>query len=299
MYEHSFQNTNEENQAFTNKYKEYIPNNTTISISCIDNCDVIYGLDLVESERGRYWISRRDKCRDTDLTIFQDINESLVSRSLCGDNWSDKAREFFRKAPAYQDVCKIDAVVTAFGPYGSAIASILIDQKAMYQAYVPTIYVAQHKVPSKQRADISILKTELHELCHVHQNWYTFKEYVDYNHLRDDIDVDAQVWIQNLWHATPMAQEFNEIVGFSQSDDGTWSIRPDNPYRDLYSRQSYKYKTSDPKELSADLCANFLLQKIQPNSIYKEHAQPPYVTPEIQQWIEAYIVLPEPETVMD
>ena len=290
-YTYSFENTNEQNKEFTNNYKQHIPKDTNITITCVDNCTIIYGLDLVEDERDKRWAMSREKCIDvnTDNARF-DSSENIVSESLCGDNWSDKAREFFFYVPIFQDTCKIDVIVRTFIFGGAAFSGILLDQKAMYQVYFPSLYIAQHKDISQQRTDMRLLKTEFHELCHIHQYWYIFKEYIDYNYLKDTASVDEKVWIHKLWIQTPMAQEFNEIVGFAQRGDGTWKLRSDNPYDNTV---AYGYLTSKPKELSAEICAYYLLQKIQPNSIYKKHSQSPYITEEIEQWIEKYIVLPE------
>ena len=183
---------------------------------------------------------------------------------------------------------------------GSASASIYIDRRALYQLFTPTIHIVQHKDPSQQRTDIQLLQTELHELCHMHQSWYTFKEHIDYNYLRDNMGIDEQKWGLDLWIQTPMAQEFNNIVGFSQREDGTWKIRSDNPYRGVYGSGSYyQYFASDPQELSAGLCAFYLLQEIQPDARHKRNAQPPYITEELKGWIETYIVLPEQEMTTD
>ena len=88
---YSFQHTNKENKEFTDNYKEYIPKDTNIHISCIDNCDVIYGLDLVESPDDREWILNVEKCIDISDTAS---GNEIVSFSGCGDHWPEEALLF-------------------------------------------------------------------------------------------------------------------------------------------------------------------------------------------------------------
>ena len=289
-YTYSFENTNEQNQEFTNNYKQHIPKDTNITITCVDNCTIIYGLDLAEDPRERQRIQDIEKCRDIGATQIDRLSEHLISHSPCGDNWSEKGQEFFTFVPSFQDICKIDALVREFTSPGGLMTSILIYHKAMYQAYVPTVYVAQHKDPQHALDDTTLLKIELHELCHAYQNWYIFKEYVDYDYLRDNMGIDEQILTLSLWHETPMAQEFNDIVGFKQNTDGGWYITDSGSV--FNTQRIYGY--TEPVELSAELCAYYLLEKIQPNNNeYSQYSKSPYITPEIEQWIEKYIVLPE------
>ena len=89
-----------------------------------------------------------------------------------------------------------------------------------------------------------------------------------------------------------MAHEFNAIIGFKQNDNSEWHI--ENP-KNVFNREFSSYYNTNPLELSAQLCTVYLLEKVQPNNEYSRYSRAPYITPEIEQWIETYIVLPEPE----
>ena len=286
---YSYEHTNEQNQAFTEAYKQHIPGSTNIRVACVDNCDIIYGLDLVQS-RTRQILEEREKCRDLDLEWYEHLPETLVSSSLCGDNWSEEARQFFAVVPVFQDTCKIDLVVSELTYGGQKFSSILINQKTMYQPTIPSLYVANHTDPLQRRMHLELLRVELHELCHVHQEWYTFKEYTNWKYLSNS-GVDETVWVKDLWTETPMATDFNEIVGFEQNHEGDWSIVDSNS---IYNREFHPAFRISPLELSAELCFLYLLRNIEPNSSYERRTVPPYITPEIEAWIEQYIVLPRP-----
>ena len=285
---YSFENTNEQNQEFTNNYKQHIPKDTNITITCVDNCDIIYGLDLVEDPNFSHLIQNIEWCDDNTEIVYA-FEPNAIELSPCSNDWLQHSRVFFDIVPVFQDVCKVVVTVSEQDILGAAAPGVYIQQKAMYQIFIPFIYVTQHQDPAQQEKDIDVIQTELHELCHVHQNWYTFKEYIDYNYL-ENTSHDGQ--ISFLWYETPMAQEFNDIVGFTQRADGEWNPLFGSIYYNSF--PDGHYVASDPKELSADLCANYLLQKIQPNNNeYSQYAQSPYITPEIEQWIQKYILLPE------
>ncbi len=296
VYEYSFQDTNEQNQAFTNKYKEYIPNNTTIGIFCIDNCYVIYGLDLVEGERDQQRTRNIDKCKSHEDTVESYELDNLVSHSTCGDHWSDGVQQFFALVPVFQDLCKVDAVVKRIEVLGAMLHHLMIDGYVMYQTHTPTLYVVQHEDPMQEVPAIETIATEVHELCHAHQQWYTFKEYVDHNYLSNNIDTGRPISIDSLWIQTPMARVFNGIVGFKKNQHGDWSIADT---KNIFNISFSSYLNTNPQELSAEMCTFYLLQQIQPGSEYEQFAHPPYITEELKRWIETYIVLPEPGMATD
>ena len=113
---YSFQNTNKQNKEFTDNYKDYIPKDTNIHISCIDNCDVIYGLDLVENPEDREFILNVEKC-DDDVSLLNEFFTEIYGTNLdsyteCTDNWSEGARQFFSMAPVFQNICKIEVFLS-------------------------------------------------------------------------------------------------------------------------------------------------------------------------------------------
>ena len=302
-YTYSFENTNEQNQEFTNNYKQHIPKDTNITITCVDNCTIIYGLDLVEDENLRRVIrSNVEKgCKDKsfseeEIEVIASIRGTkMESYSECGDHWLEDSLYFFSLVPVFQDVCKIEFFFEEPNSVGSAYPGTRISWGVVYQPSVPSVVLYKSKDPSQERPDIQLLQTELHELCHVHQEWYVFKEYIDYDYMKNASIDSPLIW---LWYETPMAQEFNEITGFRQDNNGKWILseqelkKYDHMIVNVDGTLSSTW-VGNPLELSAELCSYYILRHIAPNSPYEKYTKDPYITPQIEQWIEKYIVLPE------
>ena len=72
---------------------------------------------------------------------------------------------------------------------------MLVGSKALYLPFVPFIIIYTVTEGSHRHLGITRLATELHELCHVHQEWYTFKEQIDYSYLKNS-GVEEMVWIK-------------------------------------------------------------------------------------------------------
>ena len=288
-YTYSFENTNEQNQEFTNNYKQHIPKDTNITITCVDNCTIIYGLDLAEDPRERQRIQNIERCRSIDFVLLND--ETVISYSECGDTWSDGIQQVFDRVPVLQDICKVSMVVERSGggftyvPMGTHGGGVLV------QNLVAGVYVGVED-PNKKASDFTNLVTEIHEICHVHQFWYTFKEYVDYDYIAKYYNTYNTIPINNLWYETPMAQEFIDVVGFTQKGNGDWYIEDSNS---IFNKEFSSYFNTNPEELSAQLCGIYLSEKIESSIEYPQYTQNSYryITPQIEQWIEKYIVLPE------
>ena len=289
VYEYDYEKPNAFNQPFADKYQEFIPARTTIGVLCVDNCDIVYGLDLVADEGRRASLVNMEKCTgfDRPMALEAHQGDNLVFQSTCGDTWSEEARSFFGLVPVFQNVCKIDGTIREARGIAGTFLSIWIDGGAMYQRFLPRLFLLQLEDPAQQIGEVNLLKIELHELCHIHQDWYTFKEHIDHDYLRTREYGTARS-VSELWLQTPMAQDFIDIVGFEQGANGNWRIANAN---NVYNNRGI-YGVDDPQELSAELCAFYLTDKIVPDSEYATVARPPYITDEVREWIERYIVLP-------
>ena len=279
--------TNAHNQPFKDAYEEEIAAGTNINILCQDNCDLIYGLDLVESATVRRDLEKNiQRCRDVNFESSK-IDDFVESFSECVKDWiyQDDIVAVLRIMPIYQHLCKVDATVQRFEFVGRASGSMFIYNKAMFAGSIPSLWIATHKNPSLDLSADGKFLISVHELCHVHQNWYTFKHYIDHDFLKN-ISRDEKIY--NLWIETPMAQEFNEIIGFTQKTNGDWVLKSGSPYRSLGTHFS-----TNPDELSAQLCAWSIVKKVKPSVAPIKYTRSPYLTPELEQWIETYIVLPE------
>ena len=81
-----------------------------------------------------------------------------------------------------------------------------------------------------------------------------------------------------------------DIIGMTENPEWSFQLPDDSIYRELYG--------GNPIENSAELCTLYLLERIEQRSIYhlgNETFNPyRYLTPEIVQWLEKYMVLPHP-----
>ena len=137
-----------------------------------------------------------------------------------------------------------------------------------------------------------LLSLEIHELCHINQQWHwtqhlTLSKIVDYTYNKQ--------W--RYLHGSVHGKEFIEIVEYRASN-----LPTDSPYRDIYSKNLI--------ELSAELCSMYLLDKIGATQLYKyakwdsyrDHLVKipirdfdvnTYLTPQIREWLETYMILPQ------
>lgn len=144
------------------------------------------------------------------------------------------------------------------------------------------------------------LNLEIHELCHMNQNWQQAQGLTT----EQGFNKDADIYFKN----TPQGKAFIEMIGFIDLGYWQWDLPRNSIYRDIYSR--------NPIELSAELCTMYLLDKIGATQRYNykkwvatgrayngyftfRHTSisnfnaDTYLTPEIREWLEAYMILPE------
>lgn len=149
----------------------------------------------------------------------------------------------------------------------------------------------------KEYKDLA-LNTEIHEMCHINQNWQQLQGLTT----EQGFNEDNHIWFKN----SPQGKEFIEMVGFIDLGYWQWDLPQNSIYRNIYSR--------NPIELSAELCAMYLLDKIGATQRYnyerwvatgyafngyftydptRNFNVNKYLTPEVRQWLETYIILPD------
>ena len=144
------------------------------------------------------------------------------------------------------------------------------------------------------------LNAEIHEMCHMNQNYQQVQGLATGQGFNGDI----HIWFKN----TPQGKEFIEMTGFIDLGYWQWDLPQDSIYRDIFSR--------NPVELSAELCAMYILDEIGATQRYKyskwvatgrayngyfTFRNTPlsnfnvnkYLTPQVRQWLETYMILPE------
>ena len=134
------------------------------------------------------------------------------------------------------------------------------------------------------------MKTILHELCHQHQIWYTNKFYNTYSNAQND---------NQSWYRTKQGKDFIKTIGYIYDDEEGYYLEENNTYNlgGIYSTY--------PIELAAEVCANYMLEKIYENyypelfenmMIEGRGLRSAVITPETIEWMEEYVVVTSPAT---
>ena len=144
-----------------------------------------------------------------------------------------------------------------------------------------------------------LLAKEIHELCHINQNYQQVQGLT----ADQSFNEDNHIWFKN----SPQGKAFIDMIGFIDLGYWQWELPNSNTYRDIYSK--------NPIELSAELCSMYLLDTIgatqryekydkwitttRGNGYFKPLSPIPnfdvntYLTPEIVEWLETYMILPD------
>ena len=237
----------------------------------------------------------------------------------CTDDWHPVvARDVLPILPLLPETCILREIhprepeiagfmVAHFRPYWTVEGRVMLPKNASLIAvwgppeYVAleAPYVALEAPRGGIRNHTQYVSKEVHELCHVNQFWQIAQG------LRTDIVVWQGVGPnRHVWWDSEPGREFVRLSGFIRSDDGTYSLPPNSVYRDVYS--------TDPLELAAVLCTEYIIDRLGVPSKYawmtwdtdtKLYAMRPsypvdfdtakYLTPEIREWIETWMVLPD------
>lgn len=148
-------------------------------------------------------------------------------------------------------------------------------------------------------SEVRLLGLELHEICHVQQDWHIAQGM----HTDVILEGDHQRAFHRLWFDTDAGIEFIQLTGFSVGADGEWVLPSDSVYRTIYS--------TVPTELAAELCMFRIVEIIggenkyrylywsTDDASYKWQAEPiefdadVYLMPEIRRWLETWVLLPD------
>lgn len=169
--------------------------------------------------------------------------------------------------------------------------------------YSPSDYLtrARNQAVAKAR-EVWLFSTEVHELCHVNQQW----------HIAQNLQTDVVLSLsggtnrgrfERLWLQTEAGTEFAQLTGFGVGAEEEWALPAESVYRSLYS--------INPLELAAELCMTYIFERIdwenvytywyfdQDTGLYSRRQEPVefdvdlYLTSEIRRWLETWVMLPE------
>lgn len=292
------------NQEFLEAFAEFVPP-TTLWADCYRICEFTR---TRPQEEWRWRYSSANEVDTRECFTYESLKEQhldyrrklwfalypLDETAPCDDDFDPRVKEqVFPRLPLVPGVC---IVRHKGGGYGiSGLASF----ETINSPPVIVVYEGIHVYRSAQERELIRLKMEIHELCHINQGWQWIQ----------DMSPDYREPVYNpyyAFHDSPQGQELITLVGFEQVGhspdwESPWRLPSGSPYRDIYSR--------DPVELSAELCAVYLLEAMGERSNYdyerynrgtnlfrevpvRRADLNKWLTPEVRTWLETYMILP-------
>lgn len=289
---------------FVERYDAFVPPGT-LWATCFQLCEFEY-LDP----------STDYPCRTVDQTRQSGPNSRMGRIDLavpCTDDWHPiVARDVLPILPIHPETCilrETDDIASGmmrvpFRPYwlSGRSAAMLPKNAWIIAVWSPSGYRPALKAPRGQsQIHSAVVGQEVHELCHANQFWQVAQG------LRTDVVVwkgtgwpDRRVW----WDSEP-GEEFVRLSGFTKSDVGTYSLPSNSVHRKIY-------RPDDPLEIAAELCVEYIFDRLGLPSRYRWDTYDPaqnrfvlrpfapehfdtarYLTPEIRERLETWAVLPD------
>ncbi len=280
------------NVEFQNQYAEFIPAGT-LWADCFRVCEFKYSddTDARICETFEYLRERN---------FFHVFLYPISDTSFCTNDFDSLVKEkVLPRLPLHPDTCIVrqeDKAVSGsynnifngrIKPYPNSLPIIVV--------YAPNDFVSPNLPPAiQQRNKARLLHTEIHELCHVNQGWHTAQA-LQPNSISPGFPND-------LWYETPAGKEFITLTGFTENSARIWLLPYNSVYNNIYS--------INPAELSAEMCVFYITESIGIENVYKyrswsknrgftlrptpiEFETEKYLTPEMVEWLETYMILPQ------
>ena len=274
------------NQAFITQFKDTIPA-TTLYGDCIDICsfDSFSGKVLIYYECLSF-----EKMKEDGWFFGFDIRDETP----CTDNFHPTVRQkVFPLLAISPNTCIVHE--TTRGVSGGAFMVANTDITPFI-----ILYIHNNNYRSRQEFETIKLNKEIHELCHINQWWQWVEQ------LKAGVPVRSDTSNADRFSDSPQGKEFIQLTDFiltgeNQYGSKQWKLPTNSIYRDMYH--------INPLELSAELCTMYIMDKIGERSKYDYqrynrhtnlYADVPirninvskYLTPQIVEWLETYMVLP-------
>ena len=261
------------NQAFITQFSGGIPA-ITLYGTCIHICNFNIDGGRIIAGGGcetwediqALWIQQKTELQTTG-------NPTIDDDASCNDDFHPLVKEkVFSLLPIIPDTCIVrQAYENPVGVRGGAYGGYI----ALWSKPLSHYETEAEKEASRIRA----LHTEIHELCHIQQKYYSVQQAP----LNQTLHIEIEIY------KTDANKEFMDTVGFTEPTEWNFELPEDSVYREIYSK--------NPIELSAELCSLYLLDKIGQRSEYvftiPNFNLNRYLTPQIVEWLETYMILPE------
>ena len=256
-------------QQFLNTYSEFIPAGT-LWADCYDLCEIkeisCPSLEEMNKDDSYYFIT------------------SILNNFPCTDNFDPRIKQYtLPRLPHRSNACIVRYARERYNVSGIAFAGAI--PHPIIVVYKPTRFNNDEYLATKS------LAVEMHELCHIAQDWQWAQ---GLSALRENKN-------SRYFDTSEYGKEFINLVGFTQTNSGKWRLPVGSIYRRIYS--------FNPVELSAELCAMYLLDAIGEPSSYifetyiggfytrlpqrRDFDTSKYLTPEVVEWLETYMILPD------
>ena len=290
--EYDFRYTNTQNSGFENEYESHISGGSRANVQCSDHCDIVYAGSNAPDYLVRFIEEQEDlRCRPLQIRP-----ELITGSSDCKTDWPELLSRLFLYIPVFQDLCWIESVasIQGFRELGGQTGAVHANVAFVGTAVVLSVFRPEIHLLDRNEIDVNTAMwsfTMIHEVCHVHQNWYVLKQQIDDSYLNSTPYLVAERTrnSSDIWYDTEMAREFIDLTGFVQRQDGSWKLSGDKV------RARTSHVAEDPIELSADVCALYMIKRLIPDDLdlLDSYTKPTYLTEELERWVEQYVVLPE------
>ena len=209
--------------------------------------------------------------------------------STCTDDFDPLVKQSaLPSMPLYPDTCLVRQERPLFGGQATFPFTLWNSNSIIYP-YYPNVLVIYGPRSEDPHYRTYARNVELHELCHANQDFHIAEQMQPDRLLNPLADVSySDDWDVTSWLVTEPGRAFVDLVGFAREADGDWSL-PDDTYESIYG--------PDPVELAAELCSFYLLDRMgeQISNVFSDpdFDLARYLTPEIVEWIEMWVALPE------
>ena len=267
-------------QSFKNQYSDYIPP-TTIYADCTNICEFNDNRCIPFHEMRE----QNNNYEDRPLFITP-----LTKSDSCTRNFNPKVTtQVLPTLPTRPDACIVSKKLNDGGGIGGVAPTLPLNTTPFIVLYDES---TAYRTPT-EHSDI-LLKNEIHELCHINQDWHWVQQLTPGASIRYSPS--------SYFSSSPHGQTFIHMVGYQRNNGGTWTLPQNSVYRDIYSK--------NPVELSAELCSMYLLNRMGERSSYdyerynyggygfrevpiRTTDTTKYLTPDITEWLETHMILPE------
>ena len=253
------------NQSFLTKFENNIPAGTLYG-DCYNICDFDYYDYYGNGECLSYEETREIHQKNNNYPFL------MRDSSVCDNNFATQVKS---KVLPILPILPSTCVVKQKHSFIDSIGGAPVFDKVTYKPHIAISY-------NNERSHRTI-KTEIHELCHINQMWYKIQNMKPYQ---------FNSYVFSKWNESVESQKFIELVQFQKNEESQWRLPSDSIYKRIYS--------ISPLELNAELCAFYLADKAgiynflsNTTTITKSNINQ-YLTPQIVEWLETYMVLPRP-----